>query len=120
MAMTARSRVERHGGEWISIATHIERAPFRFTLTFAFGDLPEAWHESRRRASTWSGIVGLVLLAPFIPLAAAALLRTVGIAQPDEWLAGSPTAIIEASISLFVRIPAAIAVDWWRLPRLAL
>ena len=118
--MTARSRVERHDGEWISIAAHIERAPFRFTLTFAFGDLPEGWHESRRRASTWSGIVGLVLLAPFIALAAAALLRTVGIAQPYEWLAGSPAAIIAATISLFVGIPVAIAMNLWRIARLGL
>src|SRR5256885_10098186 len=113
MAMTARSRVERHDGEWISIAAHIERAPFRFTLTFAFGDLPEGWHESRRRASTWSGIVGLVLLAPFIALAAAALLRTVGIAQPYEWLARSPATIHAAALDLFLGVPAPNPAEPW-------
>src|SRR2546422_11532623 len=108
MAMTARSRVERHDGEWISIAAHIERAPFRFTLTFAFGDLPEGWHESRRLASTWSGIVGLVLLAPFIALAAAALLRLVGISHPHDMLAGSPAAIVAATLRLFLFLPGVI------------
>ena len=46
--MVARSRAERHEGEWISVAAHLERAPVRFMLTFAFGEMPEGWNESRR------------------------------------------------------------------------
>src|SRR5437660_11117039 len=99
MGMFARSRAERHEREWISVAAHVERAPLRFTLTFAFGDMPEGWNESRRSASTWAGIVGLVLLTPFMTLVAAGLLKSVGIGQPYEWLATSPAGIIAASIS---------------------
>src|SRR2546421_736582 len=71
MGMVARSRAERHEREWISVAAHLERAPVRFTLTFAFGDMPEGWNQSRRGASTWAGFVGVVLLTPFITLLAA-------------------------------------------------
>src|SRR5437899_6861513 len=66
MGMVARSRAERRSGDWISIAAHLERAPLRFAFTIAFGELPEGWDESGRRASTWAGIVGLLLLTPFI------------------------------------------------------
>src|SRR2546429_6906644 len=114
MGMVARSRAERHEREWISVAAHLERAPVRFTLTFAFGDMPEGWNESRRGASTWAGIVGVVLLTPFITLLAAGLLKSVGIGQPYEWLATSPAAIIAATISLFIGIPVAIVMNLWR------
>src|SRR2546428_13872401 len=120
MGMVARSRAERHEGEWISVAAHLERAPVRFRLTFAFGELPEGWDESRRGASTWAGIVGVVLLTPFITLVAAGLLRSVGIGQPYEWLAGSPAAIIAATISLFIGIPVAITMNLWRIARIGL
>ena len=120
MAITARSRAERHVGDWISIAAHLQRTPLRFALTFAFGDLPEGWRQSRRRASIWAGIIGLVLLTPFIALAAAGLLRSIGIGQPYEWLAGSPAAIIAATISLFIGIPVAITMNLWRIARVGL
>jgi hypothetical protein len=120
MGMVARSRAERHEGEWISVAAHVERAPLRFAFTFAFGELPEGWDESSRRASTWAGIVGLLLLTPFIALAATGLLKSVGIGQPYEWLAGSPAAIIAATISLFIGIPVAIVMNLWRIARVGL
>ena len=118
--MVARSRAERHEREWISVAAHVERAPLRFTLTFALGDMPEGWNESRRDASTWAGIVGVVLLTPFIILVAAGLLKSVGIGQPYEWLATSPAAIIAATISLFIGIPVAIVMNLWRIARVGL
>ena len=59
--MVARSRAERHEGEWLSVAAHLKRAPVRFTLTFAFGEMPEGWNQSRRGASTWAGIVTRVI-----------------------------------------------------------
>ena len=61
MGMVARSRAERRYGDWIAIAAHVERAPLRFAFTFAFGELPEGWDESSRRASTWAGIVTRVI-----------------------------------------------------------
>src|SRR2546429_6953893 len=117
MGMVARSRAERHEGEWISVAATPERAPVRFMLPFAFGEMPEGWNESRRGASTWAGIVGVVLLTPFIILVAAGLLKSVGIGQPYEWLATSPAAIIAATISLFIGIPVAIVMNLWRIAR---
>ena len=59
--MVARRRAERRNGDWISIAAHLERAPLRFAFTIAFGELPEGWDESSRRASTWAGIVTRVI-----------------------------------------------------------
>jgi len=95
-------------------------APLRFAFTVAFGELPEGWDESSRRASTWAGIAGLLLLTPFIALAATGLLKSVGIGQPYEWLAGSPAAIIAATISLFIGIPVAITMNLWRIARVGL
>src|SRR5207245_10460316 len=120
MGMVARSRAERRNGDWISIAAHLERAPLRFAFTIAFGELPEGWDESSRRASTWAAIVGLLLLTPFIVLAATGLLRSVGIGQPYEWLAGSPAAIIAATISLFIGIPVAITMNLSRIAGIGL
>src|SRR3989442_3441321 len=117
MGMVARSRAEQRNGDWISIAAHLERAPLRFAFTIAFGELPEGWDESSRRASTWAGIVGLLLLTPFIVLAATGLLRSVGIGQPYEWLAGVPGPVIAATISLFIGIPVAITMNLWRIAR---
>src|SRR5437667_572175 len=120
MGRVARGRAARHERGWVSVAAHLERAPVRFTLTFAFGDMPESWNESRRGASTWAGIVGVVLLTPFIILVAAGLLKSVGIGQPYEWLATSPAAIIAATISLFIGIPVAITMNLWRIARVGL
>ena len=117
MAITARSGAERHVGDWISIAAQLQRTPLRFGLTVGFGDLPEGWRQSRRRASIWAGIIGLVLLAPFVALAVAGLLRSIGIGQPYDWLAGSSPAIIAATISLFIGIPVAITMNLWRIAR---
>src|SRR2546430_2139671 len=111
MGMVARSRAERRYGDWIAIAAHVERAPLRFAFTFAFGELPEGWDESSRRASTWAGIVGLLLLTPFIALAATGLLRSVGIGQPYEWLARAPACSLEATIRPFLCTPPAVNTD---------
>ena len=48
------------------------------------------------------------------------MLRSVGIGQPYEWLAGSPAAIIAATISLFIGIPVAITMNLWRIARIGL
>src|SRR2546430_14985993 len=117
MGMVARSRAERHEGEWLSVAAHLERAPVRFTLTFAFGEMPEGWNQSRRGASTWAGIVGVVLLTPFITLLAAGRLKSVGIGQPYEWLAPSPASILAASLCLLIGIPVAVRMNPPRVAR---
>ncbi|TMG42816.1 MAG: hypothetical protein E6H85_11895 [Chloroflexi bacterium] len=112
--------MSRHVGEWISVRAHVERVPPRLTLTFTFGDLPDGWSRSERRASTWAGLAGLLLLLPFIALIGAGLLRGIGASGPYDWLTSSPAAILAATISLFIGIPVAIAMNLWRITRVGL
>ena len=114
------SWVKQHIGEWISISAHLERRPPRFTLTITLGELPDGWARTQRPERTWAAIIGLLLLAPFIALLAAGLLRALGLTAPYELLASSPTAIIAAAISLFIGIPVAIAMNLWRITRVGL
>lgn len=106
-----------HLGEWISLHARAERLPPRLTVAVTIGELPEGWPRPRGRATTWVGLVGLVCIAPFIVLLAATLLRAVGLAAPYQWLAGSSTAIVAATISLFVGIPVAVVMNLWRIAR---
>lgn len=114
------SWVREHVGEWISVRAQAERTPPRLTVSFTLGELPEGWSPPKARARTWVGLLGLVCIAPFVALLLATLLRAVGLDAPYAWLAGSPTAIIAATISLFVGIPVAIAVTLWRIARVGL
>src|SRR5437763_8939838 len=119
--MLGMTSVRRHLGEWISIRVQAERVPPRLTVTLTFGELPEGWARSqRRRARTWAGLFGLLCIAPFIILVAATLLRGIGVAQPYAWIAGSSVAILAATLSLFIGIPLAIAVNLWRIARIGL
>ena len=108
-----------HLGEWISVEARAERRPPRFTLTVALGELPEGWPRVARHARTWSGVVGLLLIAPFIALLTASVLHNVGVNAPYNWLSSSSAAIIAGSISLFIGIPVAIAMNLWRITHLS-
>ncbi|HEX9363363.1 MAG TPA: hypothetical protein VGA47_06240 [Candidatus Dormibacteraeota bacterium] len=93
-----------HVGEWISVRAQAERTPPRFTLTVTLGELPEGWSRTGNRARTWSGIVGLLLIAPFVALLVASALHNLGVGTPYSWLAGSSVTIVagtSASSSAF-------------------
>jgi hypothetical protein len=107
-----------HVGEWISLEARAERTPPRFTLSVALGELPQGWPRVARHARTWSGIVGLVLIAPFVALLAASVLHNSGVNAPYAWLSASSLAILAGSLSLFVGIPVAIAMNLWRITHL--
>jgi len=104
--------------KWISVSAHGERRPPRLTVTFTIGELPEGWTQGAQRARLWSGLVGLVLIAPFVVLLAASLLHNAGVDAPYSWFAGSSVAILAGTISLFIGIPVAIAMNLWRITRL--
>jgi hypothetical protein len=109
-----------HVGEWISVRAQAERTPPRFTLTVTLGELPEGWQRTGRHARTWSGIAGLVLIAPFVGLLLASVLNNLGVSAPYSWLAGSSVAILAGTISLFIGIPVAIAMNLWRITHIGL
>src|SRR2546428_6066453 len=107
-----------HLGEWISIHARAERVPPRFTVSITLGDLPEGWPRGGKHARTWSGLVGLVLIAPFVILLTASVLHNLGLSAPYSWLSGSTFAILAGTVSLFIGIPVAIAMNLWRITRL--
>jgi ACR3 family arsenite efflux pump ArsB len=107
-------------GNWITVTGQLERTPRRFTLAITLGDLPAGWPRSANRARTWSGVVGLVLLAPFVALIAAGFLRSVGITEAYAWISTTTPAILAATISLFVGIPVAIGMNLRRIARIRL
>lgn len=112
------SVLSRRSGEWISLHAHAERTPLRITVTIALGELPQSWMTSRGRlAHTWTALLGLILIIPFAALIVAAFLNSMGIRAPFEWIGTSSAAIIAASISLFVGVPVAFAVNLWRILR---
>ena len=118
--MLGMTSVRRHLGEWISIRAQAERVPPRLTVTVTFGELPEGWARSNRHTRTWAGVLGLLCIAPFIILVVATLLRGIGVAEPYAWIAGSSVAILAATLSLFIGLPVAIAVNLWRIARIGL
>ena len=112
------SWIRSHLGDWIALHAHAERMPPRLTIDLTLGELPQTWARSRHpRTRTWTGLVGLVLIAPFAAASAAAVLRSLGLTAPFDWIASSSIAIIAASISLFFGIPMAIATNIWRITR---
>ena len=109
--------IRTHLGAWISVRAQAKRTPPRLTVEVAFGELPEGWTRSHRHATTWAGLFGLVCITPFVALLAATVLRDLGVTAPYDWLSASPFAILAATISLFIGIPVAIAVNLWRIGR---
>src|SRR2546429_6870971 len=107
-------------GEGIPIRARAGRVPPRFTVSVTLGDLPEGWPQGGKHARTWSGLVGLVLIAPFAILLIASVLHNLGLSAPYSWLAGSTFAILAGTVSLFIGIPVAIAMNLWRITRLGL
>ena len=118
--MSEISRPRSRVGDWISIHAEAGRNPMRFKLSVAFGDLPEGWASARHGARLWTGIVGLLCIAPFIAFIVATALRGVGLSQTYDWLSTSSPAILAVTISLFVGIPVAIAINMWRITRVGL
>src|SRR5207244_8824700 len=109
-----------HLGEWISIHARAERVPPRFTVYITRGDLSEGVPRGGKHARTCSGLVGLVLIAPFVILLTASVLHNLGLSAPYSWLSGSTIAILAGTVSLFIGIPVAIAMNVWRITRLGL
>lgn len=111
-----------HVGDWISIRAHAARQPLSLTLSITLGHLPSGWAKSRQSsvARYWIGIAGAVLVAPFALLVGAALLRAIGLDAPYEWISGAPVAILAASVSLFIGLPVAFAINIWPITRLGL
>ena len=68
-----------HLGEWISFHARAERVPPRLTVSITLGELPDGWSRKGGQARTWSGLVGLVLIAPFALLLTATVLHHLGI-----------------------------------------
>ena len=115
--MVRMTPIRSHLGAWISLRAHAERRPPQLTVTFAFGELPEGWSRSHPHARTGIGLFGLVCIAPFVALLVATLLRGLGVTAPYDWLSASEFAILAATLSLFIGIPVAIAVNLWRIGR---
>lgn len=118
--MSEISRPRSRVGDWISIHAQAGRNPMQLKLSLAFGDLPEGWASARHGARTWTGIVGLLCITPFIAFIVATALRGVGLSQGYDWLSTSSAAILAATISVFVGIPVAIAINLWRITRVGL
>ena len=118
--MAVMSSVRSHFGQWVSVRAIAERDPLRLTLMFTFGELPAGWNRPHGRARTWVGLLGLVCIAPFVAMITFASLRTIGITAPYETVSASSVAILAATLSLFVGIPVAIAINLWRITRLGM
>lgn len=111
----------QHFGDWLTVHAQAERTPPRLTVTLAVGELPQKWARSKqRRPQTWTALLGLVLLLPFIALVVAAALNGLGWHMPLQWIGSSTAAILAASVSLFVGIPVAFVVNLWRIVRFGL
>lgn len=105
---------------WMTFHGHAERRPLRMTASVSVGRLPEGWSKPARayRARTWIGIVGLLLLAPFIALVAAGMIRAVGVTVAYDWIAHNSVAILAVTVSLFLGIPIALVSSACRITRL--
>lgn len=115
--MSEVSRARSHVGDWISINAQAGRKPLRFKVSLSFGDMPDGWASSRHGARLWTGLVGAVCIAPFIAFIVATALNGVGVSSLYSWLSTSSPAIVAATVSLFVGIPVAIAINLWRITR---
>jgi hypothetical protein len=102
-------------GDWISVRAYAEREPLSFTVSITLGELPAGWARSKRSAATKcrAGIAGLVLVAPFALLVGAGFLHAIGLGAPYSWISFSPAAILAASVSLFIGLPVAFAINIW-------
>ena len=107
-------------GQWISFTARAEREPTRLTFAITLGELPEGWLSRRHHARTWAGLAGLLLIAPFIALVLASALQAAGIRTPYTWIAAQPAVILAATVSLFIGIPVAIAMNLWRITRVGM
>ncbi len=117
------SLVRRHIGDWITVQAGARRHPLSLTLSVTLGELPQGWEKPAgpRSRQVWCGIVGVALITPFVLLVATTLARQlVGFSTPYQWFAGSPIALLTATLSLFVGLPIAFALNAWAITRLGL
>lgn len=111
----------QHHGDWLTFRAQAERTPPRLTITFTLDALPQSWARSKQhRPRTWTAVFGLILLLPFTALIAAALLNRLGWHVAMQWIGSSTTAILAASVSLFIGIPVAFVISLWRIVRIGL
>lgn len=110
-------------GDWITLRLDARRRPFLLTLSVGLGELPQGWEDAARVRThrLWRGILGMVLIAPFVLLVGASLgARLAGATAPYEMFASSPVAILAATVSLFVGLPVAFVLNAWTITRLGL
>jgi|SRR5579864_5943678 len=112
----------KHIGDWISIRAHASRDPLGLTLSITLGELPSGWAKTRQSslARHGAGIAGAVLVAPFAMLVLASLVRAIGLEAPYAWISRTPIAILVASVSLFIGLPVAFAINIWPITRIGL
>lgn len=112
--------LRNHVGDWLSLRARAERDPLSLTVSITLGALPAGWARSRhsRGAGYAAGIIGAFLVAPFVALVVAALLRATGLDAPYSWISSTPVAILAASLSLFIGLPVAFVINLWPITRL--
>lgn len=109
-------------GDWISIRARAERDPLTLGVSITLGALPDRWSRARPSAAARyaAGILGLVLVMPFVALVLAGFLRPTGLDAPYTWISSTPVAILAASVSLFIGLPVAFVINLWPITRLGL
>lgn len=108
--------------DWISIRAHAGRDPLSLSLSLTLGAPPGRWSRPRPSAVARhaAGILGVVLVVPFVALVLAGLLRAAGLEAPYAWISNTPVAILAASVSLFIGLPVAFVINLWPITRLGL
>ncbi|HSP10853.1 MAG TPA: hypothetical protein VLU92_14835 [Candidatus Dormibacteraeota bacterium] len=111
-----------HVADWISIRAHAARDPLKLTVSITLGPLPgaSARTEQPRAPRYAAGIVGVVLVVPFVALVGAELLRAMGLDAPSRWISSTPAAIVAASVSLLIGLPVAFMINLWPITRFGL
>lgn len=108
--------LRQHFGHWFTLRAHAERDPFRVSVAFNLGDLPQAWGRTRHQVTrTWTAVVGLALILPFAIFLMAALFNAVGVGGPMRLIGSSSAAIVGVSVSVFIGIPIAFVLNLWRI-----
>ena len=111
-----------HLGDWISIRARAGRDPLSLSVSITLGALPGRWSRAKPSAAARyaAGVLGVVLVVPFVALVLAGLLRAAGLEAPYAWISSTPVAILAASVSLFIGLPVAFVINLWPITRLGL
>ncbi|MGZ4172152.1 MAG: hypothetical protein ACXVRN_12375 [Solirubrobacteraceae bacterium] len=108
--------------DWISIRAWAARDPLSLSVSITLGALPGRWTRARPSdaARFAAGILGIILVVPFVALVLAGLLRAAGLGAPYTWISSTPVAILAASVSLFIGLPVAFVINLWPITRIGL